>query len=101
MNKIMEYMACARPIVSFDLTESRRSAKDAAVYVERDDPKLLAQAVNDLLEDPARRNQIGQYGYERVRNELDWAHSARSLIEAYSWLEKSRLRPRSAAAAAD
>lgn len=101
MNKIMEYMACAKPIVSFDLTESRRSAEGAAIYVERDDPKLLAQAVNELLENPARCHQIGQYGFERVRSELDWEHSARNLIEAYSRLEQSLPRPTVAAASAD
>jgi len=101
MNKIMEYMACAKPIVSFDLTESRRSAEAAAVYVERDDPKLLAEAINQLLEDPGRRSQVGQYGFDRVRSELDWAHSARNLIEAYSRLEPSRQPPVAATAAAD
>ena len=101
MNKIMEYMACGRPIVSFDLTESRRSAGAAALYVERDDPKLLAQAINELLEDPERRSQIGEYGFERVRNELAWSHSARSLVEAYSRLEQTKSHPKTAVAAAD
>jgi glycosyltransferase involved in cell wall biosynthesis len=101
MNKIMEYMACARPIVSFDLTESRRSAGSAAVYVERDDPKLMAQAIHELLEDPERRSKLGKYGFERVQNELAWSHSARSLVEAYSRLEKSTSRPAAAVAAAD
>ena len=33
MNKVVEYMAMGRPIVSFDLVEARVSAGDAAVYV--------------------------------------------------------------------
>src|SRR6266480_3978149 len=32
--KVMEYMASAKPIVAFDLKETRFSARDAAVYVE-------------------------------------------------------------------
>ncbi len=35
MNKVMEYMALGKPIVQFDLTESRYSAGDAAVYAKR------------------------------------------------------------------
>ena len=31
MNKVMEYMALGKPIVQYDLTESRYSAGDAAV----------------------------------------------------------------------
>ncbi|HEX8816579.1 MAG TPA: glycosyltransferase, partial [Terriglobales bacterium] len=96
-----EYMACGRPIVSFDLTESRYSASAAAVYVERDDPKLMARAIHNLLEDPARRKKIGDYGYDRVRNELAWSHSARNLIEAYSRLEQNLSQQRAAVAAAD
>ena len=86
MNKIMEYMACGKPIVSFDLLESRRSAQEAAVYVECDDPTLLAEQMNALLADPQRRQQMGDYGFARVCTELNWSNSANNLIEAYSRL---------------
>jgi glycosyltransferase involved in cell wall biosynthesis len=88
MNKMMEYMACGKPIVSFDLVESRRSAQEAAVYVEQDDAEPLAQAIDALLADPQRRQKLGDYGYERVNSQLDWRHSASALVEAYSRLEQ-------------
>ena len=87
MNKIMEYMACGKPIVSFDLLESRRSAQDAAVYVEEDDAESLAKAIDALLADSELRQRLGEYGYERVNSTLDWSHSARALVQAYSRLE--------------
>ena len=37
MNKVLEYMAMGRPIVSFDLAEARVSAGDAAVYAAAND----------------------------------------------------------------
>jgi glycosyltransferase involved in cell wall biosynthesis len=37
MNKIMEYMALAKPIVQFDLNEGRVSAGDASRYADRND----------------------------------------------------------------
>jgi hypothetical protein len=40
MNKVVEYMAMGRPIVSFDLTEARVSAGEAAVYATGDEPCL-------------------------------------------------------------
>jgi glycosyltransferase involved in cell wall biosynthesis len=91
MNKILEYMACGKPIVSFDLVESRRSADAAAVYVDRDDPKLLAKEINALLNDPTRRQQIGEYGRTRILSELNWAHSARKLVDAYSRLNSTSI----------
>ena len=33
MNKVLEYMACGRPIVAFDLQETRFSAGEGALYV--------------------------------------------------------------------
>ena len=89
MTKIVEYMACELPIVSFDLLESRRSAGDAAVYVEKDDPQLFAAAINDLLNDPARRERMGRIGRERVHEFVGWRHSGKALLEAYSRLDKS------------
>ena len=45
MNKVLEYMAMGRPIVSFDLREARVSAGDAAVYVPANDEQAFAVAI--------------------------------------------------------
>jgi glycosyltransferase involved in cell wall biosynthesis len=86
MTKIMEYMACGNPIVSFDLLESRRSAADAAVYVEGDDPGLFAKALSELLDDPVRRQRMGQIGVERSIQLVGLDRSRRALLEGYSRL---------------
>ena len=86
MTKIMEYMACGNPIVSFDLLESRRSAGDAAVYVEGDAPALFAAAVSELLDDPARRQRMAQIGIERSIQLVGLDRSRRALLEGYSRL---------------
>jgi glycosyltransferase involved in cell wall biosynthesis len=84
MTKIMEYMACERPIVSFDLTETRRSAGDAAVYVEGEDPKLFAEALNELLNDTTRREQMGKVGRYRSIHVVGLDRQRRTLLEAYA-----------------
>jgi glycosyltransferase involved in cell wall biosynthesis len=86
MTKILEYMAFQKPIVSFDLLESRRSAADAAVYIEKEDPELFAQAINQLLNDPSRREQMGRVGQERTLNVIGWNRSREALLESYSRL---------------
>lgn len=83
MNKIVEYMALGRPVVSFDLTESRVSAGTAAVYAPADDTHRFAQAILGLLRDPARREAMGRVGRARVEGELSWTHSQRNLLAAY------------------
>ena len=84
MTKIAEYMAMARPVVSYDLTESRISAGDAAVYAESDDVEGFAALIDDLLDDPERRSAMGAIGRERVERLLCWEHSERALTAAYA-----------------
>ncbi|WP_245900934.1 glycosyltransferase family 4 protein [Prauserella shujinwangii] len=84
MNKIMEYMAMSRPVVSFDLREARVSAGDAAVYAPANDETEFAKLVARLLDDPGERAHMGRIGKERVDGPLSWANSARSLLAAYA-----------------
>jgi glycosyltransferase involved in cell wall biosynthesis len=86
MTKIMEYMACERPIVSFDLVETRRSAGDAAIYVEGEDPKEFARSLNDLLNDPARRERMGQVGLDRTLHLVGLNYQRKALLDAYARL---------------
>lgn len=83
MNKILEYMAMARPIVSFDLKESRYSAGDAALYARPNNIQEFADKIIELLEDSERRDRMGRSGYERVKGELSWDHSKKRLIDVY------------------
>jgi glycosyltransferase involved in cell wall biosynthesis len=86
MNKVVEYMAMGRPIVSFDLLEARVSAGDAAVYVPANDERAFAEAIDALLRDPERRHRMGELGRSRVENELSWDVSRRTLVEFYQRL---------------
>ena len=81
--KIAEYMALSRPTVSYDLTESRATAGDAAVFASNNDPLEFAARINELLEDPGRRRQLGAAGRVRVERGLAWEYSERALLAAY------------------
>ena len=86
MNKIMEYMALGKPIVQFDLAEGRFSAQAASLYANRNDPVDLAAKIVELIDDPARRAEMGNWGRERVERELEWRHEAPKLLKAYEHL---------------
>ncbi|OUC93610.1 glycosyltransferase family 4 protein [Streptosporangium minutum] len=83
MNKIMEYMAMARPIVSFDLREARVSAGDAAVYAPANDESEFAKLIARLLDDPQERQRMGETGKARVTGPLSWERSRTALLAAY------------------
>lgn len=90
MNKIMEYMALGKPIVQFDLTEGRFSAQDASLYARHNDAVDMAEKIVELLDNPPRRKVMGEYGRQRVENELEWRYEAPKLLEAYASLFRGK-----------
>jgi glycosyltransferase involved in cell wall biosynthesis len=84
MIKIMEYMALGKPIVQFDLKEGRFSAKDASLYADNANqiPDFAAKILW-LLENPEARQRMGEFGIQRVREELAWEYSSQNLLAAY------------------
>ena len=86
MNKIMEYMALGKPIVQFDLTEGRFSARDASLYAKKNDAIDFAQKIVALIDDEPRRRQMGAFGRARVESELEWRYEAPKLLAAYEKL---------------
>jgi len=100
--KVAEYMAAGRPVVAFDLTETRRTAGDAARYAAGDDAAAFADAIDAVLGDDELRRQMGDEGVRRVRTSLSWTYSERSLLEAYARaLRKAETRrPRAAGSGA-
>jgi glycosyltransferase involved in cell wall biosynthesis len=83
MNKTMEYMAFELPVVAFDLTETRVSAADAAVYVQPNDVREYAEAIVALMDDEAKRAALGKRGRARVEQELAWSHQEHAYLEVY------------------
>ncbi len=86
MNKIMEYMALAKPIVQFDLVEGRFSAQGASLYAKRNDAVDLGRKLIELLDNPDLRMRMGELGRKRVENELEWRYEAPKLLSAYDML---------------
>jgi glycosyltransferase involved in cell wall biosynthesis len=86
MNKVLEYMACGRPIVAFDLREHRFSAAEGALYARPNDDEDLAAQILALLDDPGRRASMGQYNRQRFLERMAWEHQAGELVHAYERL---------------
>lgn len=84
--KVMEYMASAKPIVTFDLKETRFSARDAAIYVEPNNEAEFAKALAQLMDQPDAQTRMGTYGRRRVEQELQWAQVGKNLLTAYERL---------------
>jgi glycosyltransferase involved in cell wall biosynthesis len=99
MVKISEYMAMSKPMVSFDLKESRTSAGDAALFAADGDVEGFAGLIDELLDDPARRETMGAAGRRRAEATLAWEHQERALLAAYDRALGKRRAPQATAAA--
>jgi glycosyltransferase involved in cell wall biosynthesis len=86
MNKTMEYMAFGLPVVAFDLHETRVSAADAAHYVRPNDVEEYARAIVSLVDDPARRTEMGRHGRARVVDHLAWEHQQEGYLRVFDEL---------------
>jgi glycosyltransferase involved in cell wall biosynthesis len=86
MNKTLEYMAFGLPVVAFDLKETRVSAGDAAVYIMSGDLAAYARAVVELLDDDAKRAEMGRAGRVRIEEELGWPHQRDAYVGVYDAL---------------
>jgi glycosyltransferase involved in cell wall biosynthesis len=85
MIKIAEYMGCGRPVVAYDLLESRRTAGEAALYAPCGERQAFVKLVGELVRDGDRRLRLGKLARERAL-ELSWEHSERALREVYERL---------------
>ena len=83
MNKVLEYMAFAKPIVMFGTVEGRFSAGHGAVYVMENSAEQLGDAILALLDDESRRQTLAAAGHTRLTQELNWEHSVEQLLAAY------------------
>src|SRR5437764_10914459 len=83
MIKTMEYMAMGKPVVAFDLAETRFSAQNAALYATPNLVEDFANKIEVLLENEELRLTMGAVGRKRIEEELSWHHSKEHLLLAY------------------
>jgi glycosyltransferase involved in cell wall biosynthesis len=82
--KIGEYMAMSKPIVAYNLDETRQTAQEAAIYAEPGNIEEFGQAVVTLLHAPERRRRMGETGRQRILNHLGWEHQQKDLLRVYA-----------------
>jgi len=83
-------MALKKPIVQFDLKEGRFSALDASLYATNWDTKDFAEKIITLIDNKELRKTMGDYGYNRVINELSWDFESVKLVDFYRLVLKRK-----------
>jgi len=78
-----EAMACATPVVSTDGGALPEVVGDAGSIVPAKNPAALAQAIGELLGDPAGREALGRRGRQRIVERFCWSRTATVLDALY------------------
>ncbi|MET3525645.1 glycosyltransferase family 4 protein [Phenylobacterium koreense] len=76
-----EAMACGAPVVVTDGGALPEVVGEAGVVVRKADPGALASAIGQLLDDPAKREEMSRAGLERARERLSWTRAATAYEE--------------------
>ena len=86
MIKVAEYMGCGRPVVAYDLRETRRTAGAAALYAPCGERQAFIDLICDLVRDGERRLRLGSLARQRAL-ELTWERSEQALRAVYERLD--------------
>jgi glycosyltransferase involved in cell wall biosynthesis len=86
MNKLMDYMALGKPTVTYDMTEHRFTAGEAALYAKPNDEVDFARKLAQLIEQPEFRASLGTIGRERVEQNLALVYQKERLMSLYKQL---------------
>jgi len=81
--KVGEYLAMGKPVVAYDLQETRYTAQEAAIYVAPGNVEEFGRVTVALLGDPERRRCMGECGRRRFLDGLSWDHQKQNLFQAY------------------
>ena len=88
--KLLNYLACGVPTVAFDNPVNREIMGDSGVYATRGDSADLANRIEELLDDPERREELSAMVREKAVREHSWQSRGERLVEIYANIVKSR-----------
>ncbi|RNC90310.1 MAG: glycosyltransferase family 1 protein [Allomuricauda sp.] len=80
---ILEGMACGIPVITSNTSSMPEVAgTDAALIIDPFNPKEIAQAMRNLVEDKMLANVLAEKGIERAKN-FSWKVMAQNVLELY------------------
>ncbi len=85
-NKVLEAMACATPVVAYPQAVSALAVQPGVDVLTPHGPQAFAEAVLDLLENPAQQRAIGAAGRQFVETHHRWDRVAMQLEKYYDEL---------------
>ena len=88
-NAVLEAMAASTPVVvTPEVGLAAEVARSGAGIVAQGDPRFLADAISQLLRDPARCAEMGARGRKAVEDRYTWSRVAEEMESHYARLRR-------------
>ncbi|MFC7721807.1 glycosyltransferase [Nonomuraea recticatena] len=87
----LEAMACGVPVIASAVGGHLDTVAGCGVLVPPRRPQALARALRDLLDNPARRAQLGEAGARKARQMYGWPHVAEQTEAVYQSVLEGRM----------
>ena len=78
-----EAMCCGTPVISTTAGALPEIVGDAGILVPPADTNALTEAITGLLNNPDRRNYLGEMGQKRVMSMFNWKNTAKHTVDVY------------------
>lgn len=79
--KVLEYMAAGLAVVASDVGQVPQLVGEVGVLVPPSDPQALAEALDALAADPARRTDLGRRARRSAVEKHSWSSVVRTILE--------------------
>jgi len=88
--KMFEYMSAGIPVIAsdFPLWKKIIEDNDCGICVDPMKPKAIADAINFLINNPTRAEQMGRNGQVAIKNKYNWKNEESKLYKLYDSLIK-------------
>jgi glycosyltransferase involved in cell wall biosynthesis len=83
----LEAMACGVPVIAADNSSLPEVIGDAGIMIDASDQAALADALNHLLRDQTRQQELAARGLSRARR-FQWQDAAALLLDTYRRLDQ-------------
>lgn len=86
---VLEAMSCGTPVITSPVSAMPEVAGNAAIYANPDDPEAIAGAMNGILTDRAKRDELVRLGLERA-SRFAWRDTALAIVAACNRAARAR-----------
>lgn len=80
---LLEAMSCGIPVIVTDLPHLVNLAKDAGLFIPRENLSVLSEQIVRLLQDRKLASRLGNYGREIIQKQYSWQDTVQQTLNVY------------------